>query len=107
MDGQSQHGFTQRRDSRGFTGQAAQKQKQPLSLRQPLAARSVEPIELRGFVNAPGVQGEDRAGEVDAVDFGLLELGPAAVFALGPEANAGARASAARLSPCAGQPPRD
>ena len=38
--------------------------------------------------NAPGMEREDGAGEVDAVDLGLLELRAATMLALGPEPNA-------------------
>ncbi len=98
MDGQREHGFTQWSDSRRVAGQPAQQHEQSLGFGDPLGFGRVEPVECGEVANAPGVQGEDGRGEVDAVDFGLFEFGAAAVFAFGPEANAGAGAGPAGAS---------
>ncbi len=69
--------------------QRSQRQQQLLRPLDGLRVRLVQPIKLRGALDAEGVQQQDHLGQVAALNLGGVALGPVQLAALGPEPVAG------------------
>ena len=107
MDRQCEHVFSQWRYPRGVAVDGAQQAEEVFCLCQTLGFRCVEPIEVLGVGNAPRVQGEHRAGEVDAVDLGLLQIRDGCAPRAGTKGGCRYRARCGRLARHVGRRRRD
>ena len=82
MDGEGHELVAEGSDfSCAFGGEGVEHFEQALGGSEHFFGRGFVPAEVARIGLAPGVQGEDGAGEIDAADFGKLEIGEKAIFA--------------------------